>query len=180
MKLTLPKVGSWSPPRLPKIQSSIAGVNTSHWGVLYINGKVLKCRCPTWPRMNHLDICSPSYGQKKGRESTQIWRFQEECDMALESSQRELQDCFRPHPNRRSEQEVMDAQSFGSANRNNFGTPFWESWEKVPFGCSLDGELQRILYGGRWWLPSSPGHVNQVSPSCPWLVPTPRVFLNVN
>jgi len=31
--------------------------------------------------------------------------------MALESSRRELQDYFRPHPNRRSEQEVMDAQS---------------------------------------------------------------------
>jgi len=45
------------------------GQNTSHWVVIYINGKVLKCRCPKWPRMIHLDICSPSYGQKKGRES---------------------------------------------------------------------------------------------------------------
>jgi hypothetical protein len=45
------------------------GQNTSHWGFLYINGKVLKCRCPKWPRMNHLDIPSPSYGQKKGWES---------------------------------------------------------------------------------------------------------------
>ncbi len=36
-------------------------------------GKVLKCRCPKWPRMSHLDICSPSYGQKKGRESN--WQF---------------------------------------------------------------------------------------------------------
>jgi hypothetical protein len=41
--------------------------------------------------------------------------------------------------------------------RDNFGTPTWESREKEPFGCSLDGELQRILYGGRWWLPLSPG-----------------------
>jgi hypothetical protein len=77
--------------------------------------------------------------------------------MALERSQRELQDCFRPHPNPRSEKEVMDAQSFRSPNRDNFGTPPWESWEKVPFGCSLHGELQRILYGGRWWLPSNLG-----------------------
>jgi hypothetical protein len=50
--------------------------------------------------------------------------------MALESSQRELQDFFRPHPNQRSDQEVMDAQSLGSANRDSFGTPLWESWEK--------------------------------------------------
>jgi hypothetical protein len=94
----------------------------------------------------------------KSKESTWIRRLQEECNMKLESSQRELQDCFRPHPNPRSEQEVMDAQSPGSPNRDSFGTPPWESREKVPFGCSLHGELQRILYGGRWWLPPSPSH----------------------
>ncbi len=37
--------------------------------VLYVIGKVLKSRCPKWPCIGHLDICSPSYGQKKGRES---------------------------------------------------------------------------------------------------------------
>jgi hypothetical protein len=36
-------------------------------------GKVLKCRCPKWHRMNHLDIYSTSYGRKKGRESN--WQF---------------------------------------------------------------------------------------------------------
>jgi hypothetical protein len=49
------------------------GQNTSHWGVLGVIGKVLKCRCLKWPRIGHLDICSPSYGQKKGRESN--WQF---------------------------------------------------------------------------------------------------------
>jgi hypothetical protein len=29
----------------------------------------LKCKCPKWPCMSRLDICSTSYGQKKGRES---------------------------------------------------------------------------------------------------------------
>jgi hypothetical protein len=62
--------------------------------------------------------------------------------MALEISQRELQDCFRPHPIRSSVQEVMDAQNLGSPTWDSFGTPPWESWEKVPFGCSLRGELQ--------------------------------------
>jgi hypothetical protein len=47
--------------------------NTSHWDVLYSVEKVLKCKCPKWPRMSHLDICSPSYGQKKGQESN--WHF---------------------------------------------------------------------------------------------------------
>jgi len=29
----------------------------------------LKCRCRKWPRMGHLDICSTSYGKKKGQKS---------------------------------------------------------------------------------------------------------------
>jgi hypothetical protein len=51
----------------------LKGENTSHWGVLGVIGKVLKCKCLNWPRIGHLDICSPSYGQKKGRESN--WQF---------------------------------------------------------------------------------------------------------
>jgi hypothetical protein len=43
--------------------------------------------------------------------------------MALESSQRELQNFFGPHPNQRSEQEVIDAQSPGNPNQDSFGTP---------------------------------------------------------
>jgi hypothetical protein len=51
----------------------------------------------------------------------------------------------------------MNAQSLGSPNRDSFETPLWESREKEPFGCRCDGVTQRILYGGRWWLPSNPG-----------------------
>ncbi len=32
-----------------------------------------------------------------------------------------------------------------------------ESRDKKPFECGCDGVTQRILYGGRWWLPMSPG-----------------------
>jgi len=46
--------------------------------------------------------------------------------------------------------------------------------KKRPFGCSLGGELQRILYGGRWWLPPSLSRGESSSPSCPWFVPTPK------
>jgi hypothetical protein len=42
---------------------------SSHLCALGVIGKVLKCKCPKWPRMSHLNICSPSYGQKKGWES---------------------------------------------------------------------------------------------------------------
>jgi hypothetical protein len=77
--------------------------------------------------------------------------------MALESSRGEIPDWFRPRPNRRSGREVMMAQSLGSPNRDNFGTPLWESRDKEPLGCGRGGAMQRILYGGRWWLPPSPG-----------------------
>jgi hypothetical protein len=74
LPLTLPKMGLGSPPGFPKIQSAIEGAKTPCIkAFFYTIGKVLKCRCPKWPRMSHLDICSISYGRKKGRESN--WQF---------------------------------------------------------------------------------------------------------
>ncbi len=65
-----PKVGDLESSRTPEcLGFNSKGQNTSPWGVLGVIRKVLKCRCPKWPRIGHLDICSPSYGQKKGRES---------------------------------------------------------------------------------------------------------------
>jgi len=93
--------------------------------------------------------------------------------MAFESSRGELQLWFRPRLDRTLQSGVMSSQSPGTPTRDSFGTPPWESWEKVPFGCSL-GELQRILYGGRWWLPPSPGRGESSESKCPWLVPTPK------
>jgi hypothetical protein len=69
-------------PKSGKLESSGTPENSEldcrgqislHLSALGVIKKVLKCRCPKWPRMNHLDICSPSYGQKKGRESN--WQF---------------------------------------------------------------------------------------------------------
>jgi hypothetical protein len=71
--LTLPKMGLGSPPGLLKIRIRLQGPNTSHWNVLYTVGKVLKCRCPKWPHMSHLDIYNTSYSWKKGRKSN--WQF---------------------------------------------------------------------------------------------------------
>jgi hypothetical protein len=64
-----PKVGDLESSGTPEcLEFDSRGQNTSHWGVLGVIEKVLKCRCPKWRRIDHLDICSPSYGQKKGRE----------------------------------------------------------------------------------------------------------------
>ncbi len=47
----------------------LQGSKHLHWGVFYIIEKLSKCRCRKWARMSHLDICSTSYGKKKG------WQF---------------------------------------------------------------------------------------------------------
>jgi hypothetical protein len=136
--------------------------NTSHWGVLGVIGKVLKRRYRKWPRIGHLDICSPRYGQKKGRESN--WQF----------DSRSLKVGNRPLPDIRFEgvirrwKDLNEGYKFGldlvvirfcsrelwapkvlglhsRQFRDNFRTLTWESREKEPLQCSLGGEAQRIL-----------------------------------
>jgi len=110
----------------------------------------------------------------KSQELTSFRRLLKEWDMALESSWGELQFWFRPHSNQRSKPGVMSSQSPRTPTWDSFGTPPWESQEKEPFECSLHRELQKILYGGRWWLPPSPGRGESSESKCPWLVPTPK------
>jgi hypothetical protein len=65
-----PKSGNLESSGTPEnSELELKGQNTSHWGVLGVIGKVLKCICLNWTLIGHLDIYSPSYGQKKGRES---------------------------------------------------------------------------------------------------------------
>jgi len=65
-----PKSGKMESSGTPKnLEDDFRGQISSPWCVLYINGKLLKRRYSKWPPIAHLDICSPSYGQKKGRES---------------------------------------------------------------------------------------------------------------
>jgi hypothetical protein len=61
---------------------------------------------------------------RKSWESTLY--VQVECNTSLESSQWELQLCFRPHPNQRSKQRVIVSQSCKSPNHGIFRTPLYE------------------------------------------------------
>jgi hypothetical protein len=131
------KMGTWeSSETLKNLEFDCRGQNTSPWRVLYTIEKLLKCRCRKWPRMSHSDICSTSYGQKKGWKSNCQFDsrplkvgnprcVQVECDTPLEISQRELQVYFRPHLNQRFKQGVMNSQSPRSPNRDSSGTPLW-------------------------------------------------------
>jgi hypothetical protein len=163
----------------------------SHWSVFGVVGKVLKRRYRKCPRIDDSDICRPSYGQKKGRESN--WQF----------DSRPLKVRNRPLPDVRFGsatwrwKDLDKGYNFGSdlvaiqvrsrelwrfkvpgvppgQFRDNSGTPFWESREFVPLGCRCGGASQSILYGGWSWHPPSPGRGESCGPKCPWLVPTPK------
>jgi hypothetical protein len=65
-----PKSGKFESSGTPKnSELNCRGQISSHLNIFGVNGEVLKSRCPKWPRIGHLNICSPSYGQKKCRES---------------------------------------------------------------------------------------------------------------
>jgi len=67
-------MGTWESFGTPESSEfDCRGQNTLPWSIVQVIGNLLKCRCRKWPRMSHLDICSTSYGKKKGRESN--WQF---------------------------------------------------------------------------------------------------------
>jgi hypothetical protein len=110
----------------------------------------------------------------KSWESTRPWCVQGDCDTPLESSQRELQVCFRPCPNWRSEQKVMTSWSLESLNRDNVGTPPWESRDKSHSNVGAAGQRKEYYMWEGGDFPWIRAVVSQVNPCCPWLVPTPR------
>jgi hypothetical protein len=159
VKPTLPKVGTWSPPGLPKTQSTIAGVKSPRisallvslersWSVDVQNGLAWAIWTSAAQVMGKrragvkLPLWLPT---TKSRESTCSRRALWECDTALESYLWGLQLWFRLHPNRRPRREVRIVQSPGTPTRDNFGTPLWESRDKKPFGCPLRGVTPSIL-----------------------------------
>ncbi len=147
------------------------GQNISHWSILYIIGKLSKCKYRKWARMSHLHICTTSYDKKKGRESN--WQFDSQalkvrnrpnsdaCRWSVTYHWKALDESYKFAsdliPIRSLRKKIIILQSGKSPNRDNFGTPPWESRDKKSFGCRCRKEAQRLLYGGRWWLPSSPG-----------------------
>jgi hypothetical protein len=115
----------------------------------------------------------------RSRELTWPRCVQVKCNTPLERSWQELQVCFRPHFNRRSEQKVMTPQSGRSPNRDSFRTPPWESRDKKPFECRCREEAQIILYGGSGGFPRVWAVVSLVSLESPVTCPSTKVFQKV-
>jgi hypothetical protein len=195
MRLTLPKNENLeSSGTLSTSELECRGQNTSPWGVLYTVGKALKCRCRNWPRMSHLDIYSMSYGQKKSLESN--WQF----------DSRPQKVGNRPDPSvcRSSAthcwKDLEESYKF-SLNLISIRGLSWELWTpKVPrvqsgtisglllgspgnkshLDASAAEQCREYYMGEGGGFPRVRAMVSQVSPCCPWLVPTPRVFPKVN
>jgi hypothetical protein len=125
---TLGKVGNLESSGTPEcLELNSKGQNTLHWGVLDVIGKVLRRRYRKCPRIGNSDICSPSYGQKKGRESK--WQF----------DSRPLKVGNRPLPDVR----------FGSATRR------WKDFDEAyNFGLEL---VAIGLYSRELWRFKVPG-----------------------
>jgi hypothetical protein len=166
-----PEMGTWeSSGTLENSEFDCRGQNTLPWGALYIVGKFLKRRCRKWPRMSHSDICSTSYVWKKGRESN--WQFDSQPlkfrnwpnpDMfkwsvthrwkALKESYKFASDLI---PIEGLRKELWAAKVPGVQIETISGLLLGSPGKKMPFGCRCGGVMQKILYGGRWWLPPSP------------------------
>jgi len=157
VKPNTPKVGDLESSETPEcLGFDSKAQNTLHWGVLDVIGKVLKCRYRKWPCIDHLDICNPSYGQKKGQESN--WQFDSRPlkvenrpfpDLLIESAIRRWKDLNEGYKFgldlvaiKLRSRELWAPKVPGlqpGQFRDNFETPTWESREKEPFGCSLGG-----------------------------------------
>jgi hypothetical protein len=145
--------GSWGPNGLPNFQRVISGVKThwieeflismeSPWNALGTKMSKMGLHDPfehfkhkLWPKEGpkvKLAIWLPTI---KSQESPQFPCVQVTCHIPLESSWQGIQLCFRLHLNRRSSHKVMGPQNCGSANFENFGTPTWESRNKMTFEC---------------------------------------------
>jgi hypothetical protein len=184
MKLTLPKLGSSSPPGLPKTQSFIAGVKTPHIGVFLVSLKrswnLDVQNGLAWAIWTSIAHVMGKRRATRSRESTRSRCALGKCNMALESSQGELPDWFRSRPNRRSGREVMMVQSLGSPNWDSFGTSLWEGVprqkDKKPPASPIHYSLRcstaptpKVVASpepGPWWVKWVQGR--------PWLVPTPK------
>jgi hypothetical protein len=167
-----PEMGTWESFGTPEnLELNFRGQDT--WSVDTV-GKVLKRRCRKWPHMGHYDICSTSYVQKKDQESN--WQFDSQplkvgnrpdpsaCRWSATHCWKALKESYK---------FSLDLILIGGLNKelwatkvpgvqtrtisNSFEIPTWESWDKRPFGCGPRGVVQSILYGGRWWFPSSSG-----------------------
>ncbi len=182
-------MGLGSPPGLPKnSERDCRGQNTLHWGVLDTVEKVLKCQCPKWPRMSHLDICSTSYGRKKGRKSN--WQFDSRplkvgnqpdsgaCRWSVTHHWKALDESYNFGldlvPIWVRGEELWAPKVPGVQTETVSGLHFGSPGKKNHLDVGAAENRKEYYMGEGDGFPRVRAVVSQVSPSCPWLVPTPK------
>ncbi len=142
---------------LESLESDCRGQNSLDWKVTYIIENILERRClkgaSPFGHLKHKLWSKKRLGVKlavwlptsKSRESTWFPCVQVACHIPSECSRWGLQLCIRLHFNQRFAHKIMRPQSRGNPNFGNFGTPIWESWDKMSFGCGPCEEAQSIL-----------------------------------
>jgi hypothetical protein len=192
------KVGDLEPSGTPEcLEFDRKAQNYSHWGVLGVIGKVLKRRYRNWPHIGHLDICSPSYGQKKGRESNwqfdswplkvrnrplpniwfesaiHRWKISTRATSLVQTSSRS-DFAVRSYELPKSQDSNRD--SFGTISRLQLGSPGKKSHLDV-----VSAESCKEYYKGEGGgFPRVWAVVSQMSPNARGLSQHPRVFPNAN
>ncbi len=114
----------------------------------------------------------------KSRKSTQSRCVQVECDTPLESSWRELQVCFRPHPIGGLSWELWTPKVPGVQTKTIWRLLLGSLRTKNHSDVGPMGERRKYYMWEGGGFPRVRAMVNQVSPCCPWLVPTPRLIQN--
>ncbi len=192
MKVTLPKVGTWSPPRLSKIQSLIAGVKTPRIEVFFIplerswNVDVQNALHESFGHLKNKLWSKEGQGVKlgvwlpttKSQESTQSRCVQVECDTpwkALEESYNFALDFI---PIGGPSQELWAPKVPGVQTRTVSRFLLGSLGTKRHSDVGPVGEHRKYYIGEGGGFPRVRAVVSKVSSCCPWLVPTPKVIQN--
>jgi hypothetical protein len=138
--------------------------------------------------MSHLDICSTSYGKKKGRKSN--WQFDsrppkvgnwpdpEACRWSATCHWKALNKNYKFASNfipiGGLGKELWLHKVAGVQIKKVSGLLLGSPEIKKSFGCRCRGEMQRILYGRRWWLPPSLGHGESCESRVPIACPSTK------
>jgi hypothetical protein len=171
-------------------KSDCKGQNLVAWRVIYLIGKLLKCKCLKWAHITHLDIWNTSYGQKKGRESN--WQF-DSWPLKVGNWPNFLVCRWRATYHWKSFDEgynfTLDLVSIGGLHTKLWGSKVTGVLTLAILGLSLMNprtkshldvglvERHKVYYKGegggfhRVW-----AVVSLVNPSCLWLVLTPKVL----
>jgi len=144
--------------------------------------------------MSHLDICSTSYGRKKGRESNCQFDSRPQkvenppdpgvCRWSVTHRWKALEESYKFSldliPIRGLNRELRAPKVPGFQTGTVSGFLLESPRNKSHLDAGAVEQRREHYMGEGGGFPRVWAVVSQVSPCCPWLVPTSRVFLKVN